>query len=127
MSEGVMQMMLRLDAGADADAHELNELTTQLRRQLLELDLEAVDRVRTGETPPGARAADFMALGALVVTLGKSPGLMKGVIGVVQSWLAASHGRSVELQIAGDTIKVGGLSLDEQQRLVDLFVQRHSR
>ena len=47
-------------------------------------------------------------------------------IGVVQSWLAGQQARAVELQIGGDTLKVSGLSSDEQRRLIDLFVKRHA-
>lgn len=45
---------------------------------------------------------------------------------MIQDWLAGSRARTVELQMGGDTLKVGGLSATEQKRLVDLFVTRHA-
>jgi hypothetical protein len=65
-------------------------------------------------------------LGGLLVTLTKSPEVLKLIVGVVQSWLAGHQGRSVELQIAGDTLKVTGVSSDQQRQLIALFVERHS-
>lgn len=126
MPNELLYIGLQLDAGADADAQELDELTAQLRRQLLEFDVESVDRVRAGEAPPGTRGLDVMVLGGLFLTLSKSPELLKVVMGVVQSWVAGRQGRSAELQIASDTLKVSGISSEEQQRLIDLFVERHT-
>jgi hypothetical protein len=124
----LLQLHIQLDAGADADAMEIDELTTQLRRQLLGLDVESVDRIPAGDAPPGTRAVEVMALGGLLITLTKSPELLKMVASVIQSWVASRSGRSVEVQIAGDTLKVSGVSSEEQQRLINFFVaQQHVR
>ena len=127
MPDDRLQLGIQLDAGADADEQELDEVTAQLRRQLLELEVESVDRVRAGEAPAGTRGVDPMVLGGLLVTLGKSPELLKMVTSVVQSWMAGRQGRSVELQIAGDTLKLTGVSSAEQRQLIALFVERHAR
>jgi hypothetical protein len=125
MDENLLSLNLRIDAGADTDAQELDELTRRLRQQLLETDVRTVEPIRT-VPPPGTRAVDAMVLGSLLVTLARSPEVLKGVVGVIQNWVAGSRARSVELQIAGDSLKVGGLSADEQWRLIDLFVEKHS-
>src|ERR1700686_4435895 len=109
MPSDLVQVSLQLEAGADADEQEIDALTARLRRQLLELDVESVDRVRAGEAPPGTRAVDVMVLGGLFMTLTKSPELLKMVTGVVQSWVTGRPGRSVELQINGDSLKVTGI------------------
>jgi hypothetical protein len=59
---------LQVDLGPEAPVEEVAEATLQLRRDLLELDVDAVELARAGEPPPGTRAVDFIALGALVVT-----------------------------------------------------------
>ncbi|HEY3082262.1 MAG TPA: hypothetical protein VGM69_20445 [Chloroflexota bacterium] len=125
MDKDLLSLTVQVEGGADTDAQELDELTRRLRQQLLELDVRSVQPVEAGEPPPGARAADVMVLGSLLVTLVRSPELIKTVVGVVQGWLAGQHARTVELQIGGDTLKVGGLSSAEQRRLIDLFVERH--
>jgi hypothetical protein len=121
-----LAIVVRLKAEAEADAEAVDSLTNQLRRQLLELDVDSVVPVTAGEAPPGTRAADVVLLGSLLVTLAKSPELFKALGGVLQSWLGARPARSVELQIDGDTLKVSGVSSDEQQRLIQVFVNRHA-
>ena len=126
MADDLLQLRLQLDGGDDVDQDEIEDLTARLRRQLLELDVQSVGRVRAGEVPPGARALDVMVLGGLLVTLSKSPELLKMVTGVVQSWVTGRPGRSVELQINGDSLKVTGISSDQQRELIAMFVERHS-
>jgi hypothetical protein len=125
MDNELLSLTVRIGAEDGADAQGLNELTRGLREQLLEIDVRAVDPIRA-VPPSGTRAVDAMVLGSLLVTLARSPELLKGVVGIVQNWLAGTRARTVELQIGGDTLKVGGLSAAEQRRLVDLFVARHS-
>jgi hypothetical protein len=125
MTDGPVRVAVRLDPGPGADGQELDELTTRLRRQLLELDVRSVDRPRAGEAPPGTRAAELVALGGLLITLA-TPEVLKAVVGLVQSWVATRQGRSVELRIGEDTLTVTGVSSDEQRRLVELFVARHA-
>ena len=55
--------MLRV-GDKDADPEELAELTSRLGRELLDLDVEAVELERAGKPPPGIRAPiDLVALG----------------------------------------------------------------
>lgn len=127
MSDDRLRVNLRLEAGDDADAREIDRLTLELRRRLLELPVDAVDPVSGGAAPPGTRAGEVIALGALLMTLAKSPEVLKIAVGTVQSWLGARQGKSIEMEIGGDKIKLSGLSSEEQRRLVDLFVERHAR
>lgn len=58
------RVKLRVDIGvdADADARELDGETLELRRELLELDVDAVERPTTGPPPPGTRAVEAALL-----------------------------------------------------------------
>ena len=124
MSGESQELGLQIDGGPGADAEEVDALTNQLRRQLLELDVESVEHISQGEAPPGARALDILLLGGLLVK--HSPEVLKTVIVTVQSWVGLHPGRSVELQMDGDTLKLTGVSSDQQQQLIALFVARHS-
>jgi hypothetical protein len=119
---------LHLDAGDDADAREIDELTSKLRRELSRTDVDSVERPVAGEAPPGAKAADVVALGTLVVGLAKNAGMIKGLIDSVKDWLGRQREpqRTVEMEIDGDTIVVGGISSTEQERLITAFIERHS-
>src|SRR4030095_3896160 len=93
---------------SDADAEEVAEATLQLRRELLDLDVEAVELPSAGEPPPGSRAVELAALGALLVTMGKSQ-LLGSVVAAVRSWLAGSaQPRSIKLELDGDTLELSG-------------------
>jgi hypothetical protein len=126
MNNELLGLTLRIQAGDEADDQELDELTRHLRNELLEVDVRSVEPIRAAPPPPGTRAVDAMILGSLLVSLAKSPELLKGVVGVIQNWLAGSRARTVELQIGADTLKVGGISAAEQSRLIDLFVEKHT-
>jgi hypothetical protein len=110
--------------GPDADAEDLAEATLQLRRELLELDVDAVEVPRAGEPPPGTRAVDLAAVGALVITLAQSQ-LLGAVVTAVQSWLSRSRQRSIKLELGGDVLELTGVASDEQRRLTDEWLRRH--
>ena len=120
------ELALRLDAGTDASDEELDRLTGRLRDELLELDVEAVRRRSAGDAPEGARGIDPEALGHLLVTLGAAPATLRAVVGAVKAWLARSAARSVKLELDGDVIEVSGVSGADQQRLIELWIERHS-
>jgi hypothetical protein len=107
-----------------ADAEEVTEATLQLRRELLELDVEAVEIPRAGEPPPGSRAVDLASLGTLVVTVAQSQ-LLASVVAAVRSWLAVSRQRSIKLELGDDVLELTGVSSDEQRRLTDEWLRRH--
>jgi hypothetical protein len=107
-----------------ADEERLDELTAVLREDLLSADVDRVRRVSAGEAPPGARAVDLDAIGALLVTLPTSVDALRCVIGAVRSWLGrGSTERSAELLIGDVTLRLTGPSPDQQDRLIDEFVR----
>jgi hypothetical protein len=116
---------VQVAVGPDADPEEVAEATLQLRRELLDLDVEAVELPRAGEPPPGTRAVEVAALGALVVTVAQSP-LLAPVVAAVRSWLAGSQQRSIKLECDGDVLELTGLPSKEQQRLADEWLRRHT-
>jgi hypothetical protein len=122
----VLSLKVEIQPAVDADPAELDELSRQLRQQILETDVDAVGAIPIGEAPPGARAGELVAVGSLLVTLTRSAELLKSVVAVIQDWLQRSGARTVELQIGGDTLKITGVSSEDQHRLVELFVERHT-
>lgn len=94
--------MLRIDAGPGADDEEVAELSQQLRKDLLELDVETIDLVHTGEAPSGTKG-DTITLSALAVTL--APAVLEGLISVVprDEWRKGEFdGQSLRRATAGD-------------------------
>jgi hypothetical protein len=125
MEEQPATLAVQVAVGPDADAEEIAEATLQLRRELQDLDVEAVEVPRAGEPPPGTRAVELAALGALVVTVAKSP-LLVPVVTAIRSWLRGAPERTIKLELDGDVLELSGLSSSEQRRLTDEWLRRHT-
>ena len=126
MADPRTRLAVEVSAGPAADAEELDELVGQLRRELLELDVESVDRARGGPAPSGARAVDVLALGTLLVSLVDPATVLPAVVAAVEMWLRGRGQRSVKLELDGDVLEVTGLSSADQRRLVDGWLARHT-
>ena len=91
------QFTLSIDAGADADAEELDRLTRQLRDALAEVpEVESVDLLRGGVVPQGAKVADPFTLGALVLAI--IPSALPKLIDVLNGWSMRGENRKVKIK-----------------------------
>ena len=124
MDDRLPRLGLQVQGEPGADPEEVAEATLQLRRELLDLDVGAVEAPRAGEAPPGTRGADVAALGGLVVSMAK-PEFLGAVIAAVRSWLSRSQRRSIKLALGDDVLELSGVSSDEQRRLADEWLRRH--
>jgi hypothetical protein len=119
---------IRLHFAEDgADPERVAALTGYLRDELRQLDVEEVSALPGGEPPPGSRAFDAVAVGGLLVTLGRSADGLRSVVGTIRKWLSRGDGarRTVRLELGGDVLELSEASAAEQQRLIELFVRRH--
>lgn len=106
-----------------ADDERLEALTSALRRELMALDVDDVDRVSHGAAPPGTRAVELAAVGALLVVFKESAQLVTGIVTAIRSWLqAAPPGRSVEITLGDTTLKVASATPAQQDQLIAEFV-----
>jgi hypothetical protein len=124
-----MDEELRLQISEDgADAERLATLTGYLRAELLQLDLEDVRALPAGEPPPGARVFSAVTVGALLIALGRSAEGLRSVVSVIRGWLGRGDGtlRTVRLELGGDVLELSQASAADQDRLVDLFISRHT-
>jgi hypothetical protein len=124
-SEGT-SLLLQVEIGVepDADAAELDEVTALLRQDLLELDVDNVDRPPGGPAPPGTRAVDAAILGSLVVSTG--PAVIGAVVRTLEGWLRRRPNRSVKIEIGDDSIELTDASAEDQRRLIESFIARHA-
>ena len=111
-----------------ADDERIDDLAGHLRQELLHLDVDDVVAARSGPAPEGSRAVDVAAIGGLLVSLGASAANLKDVITVIRGWLSRGGGvrRSVKIEIDGDSLELSEVSAAEQNRLIEMFVQRHA-
>ena len=108
-----------------ADPARLEELTTRLRSELLDLDVNDVERVSAGEAPDGSRAIELAAVGALLVTMEQSGALVAKVVSTIREWLKRDPEptRAVKITLGDQTIELTAASSDQQDRLVEEFIR----
>jgi len=126
---GGMDKDLRLQLSEEgADAERLAALTGYLRSELLQLDVEDVKALPAGEPPPGARGFNAATVGALMIALGQSAEGLRSVVSVIRGWLQrdGGKGRAVRLELGGDALELSQASTADQERLIELFVRRHT-
>jgi hypothetical protein len=126
VAAGSGNVSVELQAGPDTDAEELAELTGQLRSELLDLDVDAVQQATGGEVPEDSKGVGWPAASELVVRVVASPEVLMSLIRGIRSWLGRNRVRSVKLTLDGDSLEVSGMSSAEQDRLIDLWVTRHA-
>lgn len=126
---GVMDGELRLRLSEEgADTERLALLTGYLRSELLQLDVEDVSALPAGEPPPGARAFGVATVGALLIALGQSAESLRSVVSAVNGWLRRdeSKGRTIRLELEGDSLELSQASEADQERLIELFIRKHT-
>jgi hypothetical protein len=121
------QLELSVDAGPATEAAELERLVLDLRSELLELDSEQVELAAAGAPPEGARAAEAIVVGALLVRLARTSDSLSAVVRTVRGWLGPREDRRVRIELDGDVIELSGASDEERDRLVDAWIARHGR
>ena len=109
----------------DASQEELDALTAALRRELLQLDVDGVDRPSGGPAPDGARGVDLAAFGQLFVELGSAAPVLGHVVEVIRAWASRSPNCTAKLTLDGDTLEITGLSEHEQQVVIRDWMARH--
>jgi hypothetical protein len=120
-----MAQMLLAVAEEGADDQYAEELALQLRRELLELDVDSVEPVTT-EAPEGARAGLGMVAGLLEATL--NPANITAVIGLVIGWVKRSPAkRSVRVELDGDVLELDNADPATLKALTEAFLARHAK
>lgn len=122
MESTMVDLIVRISPAADGDEEEAAGLVRRLRAELLDLDVEAVEPLTTGTAPEGAKGAASL-VGMLGVRLGAAG--LKAVFGKIRDWVSR-NGRSVEVTIDGDTIKVTGASMEQQEKIMNVWLARHA-
>ena len=118
--------MLRIGISVDdGDDEELDRLTGQLRRELLESGLDDVRRAAP-ESPPAGAKGDPITIGALVIGLAGSAAvsaLVTGVCQIIRSWVIRGRERTVIVEIDGRRLELKGATSDQHQQAIDAFVR----
>ncbi len=115
-------LIVQVLPAADGDAEELADLAAELQAELLDVDGTSVAPLPAGEAPEGAKGLGDVA-GWLVAQFGTADGL-RALVTAVRAF-ASRTGRTVEVSIGGDPIKVTGATPQQQQQIIDAWLARH--
>lgn len=108
---------------SDDDIESLLREVDTLRVDLLELDVERVERAEAGPLPPGSRAGALELTNELLVTLPAAMTLLKEVVSVVGAWRdRATSTVDVTLKIGDNQLVLTGVDTSEQRRLTDAWL-----
>ena len=71
---------------------------------------------------------DVATVGALLIALGQSAEGLRSVVSVIRDWLRRGEGtgRAVRLELGGDALEFSQASAADQERLIELFIRRHT-
>ncbi|MBE1498119.1 hypothetical protein H4696_005219 [Amycolatopsis lexingtonensis] len=126
MTEPDTRALVRLEGEGGADEEELDRLARRLRAELGELDVDLL--AAPGELPPGAKAADPVTIGSLVVAFSAAGGVFPGLVETLKEWLGRQAGKHrIKVTIDGDTVELERATSAERQELIDAFVRRHAQ
>ncbi|MDW5552288.1 hypothetical protein [Methanosarcina sp.] len=124
MTSETTQLILNIDAGPKADYTELEQLTIQLNKELLELEVKSVDFV-TKKAPEHTKAVEYVVLGKLIIAISSSRVLVE-IIKLLRDIVKRYDGATVNVKIDSDEVTVEGKPSKEQMEIIDHFIMRHT-
>ena len=96
-----VQLLVSIGDAASGDLDRADEEARRLRSELQEFDVESVEIPSAGAVPAGAKSAEALALGSVLVTL--LPGVVPKLIEFLQSWALRGTGRTIKIRVtSGD-------------------------
>jgi hypothetical protein len=117
------RLILRVLPVADSDAEELAGLADGLCAELLAADAVSITPITQASVPEGAKGLGTLA-GWLMAQFGTMDGL-HAAVAAVRGW-ARRTGRTVEVSIGGDVLKVTGVTSQQQGEIIDAWLARHA-
>jgi hypothetical protein len=117
------RLVLQVVPAADSDAEELADLAGGLHAELLSVDTIAVAPLTAEAAPEGAKGLGTLA-GWLLVQFGTLDGL-RAMVSAVRGWTSRT-GRTVEISIGGDVLKVTAVTSQQQEKIIDAWLARHA-
>ena len=110
----------------EAEPEEVDRATRQLRAEIDDVDWDSLQAVPGPDAPDRAKG-DPVTIGAFLLALSASGGVLPSLINTVRDWLARQGGsHRIAITINGDTIELDRASAEQQRQLVDAFVNRHT-
>jgi hypothetical protein len=99
-------LILQVTSDEDADADERDQLTRQLLSEVRELDLESAEMLSGDVVPEGAKAAEVVTMGTLVVAV--LPAMAAQLVECLLGWTRRADNRHViiKTQVGDRTLEL---------------------
>jgi len=120
---GSEEVTVRVAGVLGDDDEELTVATAWLRDELLALDVDDVEPLAGEAMPDGAKGLG-VALAAVLVKVGSGVSL-RAVLDALLRWARASR-RDLEVTLDGDTLRLTGVSAEQQDKIIDAWLARHA-
>lgn len=124
MTIGETKLILDIDAGPEADYLELEQLTFQLQKELMELEVESVDFVTT-KAPEHTKPIEYITLGELIIAIASSRVLVE-VIKLLRDIVKRYDEATIKVKIGSDEMTIKGELSKTQIELLHQFIKRHT-
>lgn len=126
MGEISASLSVQIASDPDSDEAEVDRLSRGLRRELLELDVDAVVRATNAHAPSDTKADAASLADVLIVSVSNST-VIVAMIQLLRGWIKRGKGRRVTLKVGENSIDVGSASLEEQARLIESWIDSHEK
>jgi hypothetical protein len=103
------ELLISLSIESD-DPSELDELTRQLRSEIEELNVDAVENVSQGDAPDGTKAVEWVELGNFVVSL--APIVVPSLFDVLKSYIERKPSVPVKIKVKVGRNKTAEIEYD---------------
>ena len=108
----------------DVDDEATAGAAVALYDELCDLPVDSIDQVPADSEAAGSRGGDAVAVGEFLLQLASNRDVVVAVLAALQEWIGR-WGRGSLVVVAGDDrIEVPSPSPEQQQRLVDAFIER---
>jgi hypothetical protein len=114
-------LIVQINRATGEDRRDLVRLSEQLRNALLDLDVASIGELPGSAGPEGGKGAGLVE--SLAVKLGVV--MLTKAIDKIREW-AGRNGRSVKVSIDGDSIELVGVTSEQQQMLLNVWLARHA-
>lgn len=122
-----MDVLLVVQPDPQVDVEQVERLIRQLRHALSDVQVDAIRPVTNADVPEGAKAADPVTVGAILVAMSASGGVFNAVIDAVGDLLARHSARHrISVTIDGDSIELERSTTEQRKSLIQAFVNRHT-
>ncbi|GAA1540811.1 hypothetical protein GCM10009678_24090 [Actinomadura kijaniata] len=118
-----IRLTLSIAPAPGEDEFALDDAVRRLRRELLDTDVDGVERLRGDGAAPGSKGAVEILQGVLAVALTADAGLVQSMVELVTAFAQRGPGRRVEVRCGDRELVIDGASRQDVRRVREAFLE----